>query len=403
MKFIKGGINTVSGVLSAAVSCGIKKKNKLDLAVMFSKVSANVSAVFTTNPVKSAPVKLNQKHIKNSKAQAIIVNSGNANACTGKKGMSDAIEMVTETAKCLNLKSSDVLVASTGIIGAFLPMNKILKGIKQVSNSLSCNSGSKVAKAIMTTDTIPKEIAVEFKINNKIVRLAGVAKGTGMIQPNLATMLCFLFTDLAIDSNLLKNALASSVQKSFNMITVDGDMSTNDSVFIMANGLAENKIITKKDDNFYKFSKALDTITISLAKMLVKDGEGSTKFVEITVKNAKSFQDAKKIAFSIANSKLVKTAIFGSDPNWGRILCAAGNAGVQFNPEKIELFLGNKSSKFIQVVKNGCAVEQKKTKKIFNNKEINIIVNLNLGKKSATVWTCDLTSKYIDINAHYHT
>ncbi|MBA7688327.1 Arginine biosynthesis bifunctional protein ArgJ [subsurface metagenome] len=308
--------------------------------------------------------------------------------------------MTQATAQILGIEKENVLVASTGTIGTFLPMNKIAEGIKEAKGKLSGEGGGDAASAIMTTDTFPKEVAVELDIGGKRSVIGGMAKGAGMIFPHLATMLSFITTDVAIGGELLKKALKSSIAKSFNTITVDGEESTNDMVVILANGLAGNEEIDKENEDFKKFSSGLDEVTLKLAKMIVKDGEGATKFIEIEVKNALKLEDAKRIAFSIANSLLVKTAIFGEDANWGRIMAAIGNSGVKIEEEKIDIYLGD-----LKLASKGCGIgfNGKMAKKILKGKEIKIIVDLNLGEKSAKVWTCDLTPDYVKINAHYCT
>jgi glutamate N-acetyltransferase/amino-acid N-acetyltransferase len=397
---MKGGVTAPRGLMAAGISCGIKKNDKKDLALIYSEVIAAAAAVFTTNRVKAAPLVLSAEHIANGQAQAVLVNSGCANAATGTKGRQDAGEMAKLTAEALGIKKEDVLVASTGTIGTFLPMEKIGSGIKEVKDKLSKAAGRDAAQAIMTTDTFPKEATVTLEIGKKKVVIGGIAKGAGMIAPDLATMLAFITTDVAISSKLLKKALKTSTAKSFNMITVDGEESTNDLVVLLANGLAGNKKIDSEDEDFKKFSSALDEVTLTLAKMMIRDAEGASKFVEITVKNALALEDAKRVAFSIANSLLVKTALFGEDANWGRIMAAVGNSGVEIKEEKIDIYLGS-----LPLVSSGCALQfsEPAAKEILTAKEIEIVVDLNLGTKTAKVWTSDLTPEYIEINAHYRT
>ncbi len=435
MKEIKDGVTAPRGFKAAGISCGIKTGGRKDLALIYSEVMAKTAAVFTTNQIKAAPLKVNAEHIKDGKAQAIVINSGCANSATGKKGIEDTEEMTRATAKILGIEKENVLVASTGTIGTFLPMDKIIKGIKEAKGKLGREGGGDAAQAIMTTDTFPKEVAIELEIGGKRAIIGGMAKGAGMISPNLATMLSFITTDAAVSSELLKKALKSSVAKSFNMITVDGEESTNDMVVILANGLAKNEEIDKENEDFKKFSSGLDEVTLRLAKMIVKDGEGATKFIEVEVKNALKWEEAKKIAFSIANSLLVKTAIFGEDANWGRIMAAIGNSGIKIEEEKVDIYLGVselqkeprikrikqiskksvnpcKSMKSVvtyledlKLASKGCGIKfsEEEAKKILKEKEIKIIVDLNLGKESAKVWTCDLTPEYVKINAHYCT
>ena len=397
---MENGITTPRGFKAAGISCGIKKRNKKDLALIYSEVPARAAALFTTNQIKAAPLKVSAEHIKDGEAQVIVINSGCANAATGKKGLRDAKEMAGITAEELSIKKEDVLVASTGTIGTFLPMDKITKGIKEAKGKLSREGGGDAAQAIMTTDTFSKEVAVELELGNRKVIIGGMAKGAGMISPLLATMLSFITTDAAISGELLRKALKASIDRSFNMITVDGEESTNDMVIILANGLAGNEEIDKENENFKKFSSGLDEVTLKLAKMIVKDGEGATKFIEVEVKNTLELQDAQKIAFSIANSPLVKTAVFGEDANWGRIMVAIGNSGVEIEEEKIDIYLGD-----LKLASKGCGIKysEEEAKKILKEKEIKIIVDLKLGEKSAKVWTCDLTTEYVKINAHYRT
>jgi len=397
---MENGITTPRGFKAAGISCGIKKGDKKDLALIYSEVPARAAALFTTNQIKAAPLKVSAEHIEDENAQAIVINSGCANAATGKKGLEDAEEMTQATAQILGIEKENVLIASTGTIGTFLPMNKIAEGIKEAKGKLSREGGGDASQAIMTTDTFPKEVVVEVDIGGQKVTIGGMAKGAGMIFPHLATMLSFITTDAAISGELLKKALKSSIDRSFNMITVDGEESTNDIVVILANGLAGNEEIDKENEDFKKFSSGLDEITLKLAKMIVKDGEGATKFIEIEIKNALEWEDAKKVAFSIANSLLVKTAIFGEDANWGRIMAAIGNSGVEIEEEKTDIYLGN-----LKLASKGCGIKysEEKAKKILKEKEIKITVDLNLGEKSAKVWTCDLTPDYVKINAHYRT
>ncbi len=399
MQEIKGGITIPQGFKAAGIKCGLKK-NKKDLALLYSEVPARAAALLTTNRIQAAPLKVTKEHLRNSQAQAIIINSGNANACTGKKGLDDAHLMAQLTARDLKIKEEDVLVASTGIIGSPLPMDKISRGIKRLVKNLENEGGNSAAEAIMTTDTFPKEKAVTIKVKGKEIFIAGMAKGAGMVSPHLATMLSFITTDALISKRALRKALKDSVAKSFNMVTIDGDMSTNDMVVILANGLAENEEIKEGEKSFQVFRKALDFVTISLARMIVADGEGATKFVEIKVKNAQSFQEAKKAAYAIANSNLVKTALFGEDANWGRIMAALGQAGIKLREEKINIRLGRKT-----IVKGGQAAKFDRAgiKKIMSGKDIRITVDLKLGEGEAVVWTTDLSEDYIKINSCYPT
>jgi len=397
---IKGGITAPKDFKGSAVNCGLKRKKK-DLALVVSSVPAVACGMFTQNRVKAAPILVCKEHLKKTTAQAIIVNSGNANCCTGEQGLKNAYLMTELTAKGLGLLNEDVLVASTGVIGRKLAINRIKTAIPSLISNLNRSGGGAVAEGIMTTDKFPKEFALKIKIKGRDVLLGGVAKGAGMIHPNMATMLCFITTDAYITRRALKFALSQAVDRSFNAISVDGDTSTNDSVLVLANGSAGNKLLDKKDKDFKVFSKALEYLTTELAKAMIRDGEGATKFVQINVKNAKTTLGAKRIARKIATSALFKTALFGEDPNWGRIAACAGASGVVFDPNKLDIYLGN-----IKVVKGGCgSSKDKKTelKRLFKNRDLDVTVDLNSGKKNYAMWTCDLTSDYIKINAHYTT
>jgi glutamate N-acetyltransferase/amino-acid N-acetyltransferase len=355
--------------------------------------------MFTKNNIKAAPVKLDMKQIKSGKGQAIIVNSGNANACTGEQGMKDAVEMTGLTAKLLGLKASKVYVCSTGVIGTPMPMKRIKPNIVKLADGLGKGIIDDVAAAIMTTDTFPKVASKTIKIDGKTITISAVCKGAGMICPNMATMLCFIMTDANIDKSALDKALKSAVQKSFNRITIDGDMSTNDTVLIMANGLAGNSLMRLKSKELDKFSNALSDITYELSKMIVKDGEGATKLIEVEVKNAKNERDAEKGAFAIANSLLVKTAIYGNDANWGRIMAALGYSEIAVKEEMIDIVLNG-----LKIVSKGIGTgKDKEANEKLKNKEVKIVVDLHLGKGLAKVFTCDLTEDYVKINTEYRT
>lgn len=398
MKIIKGSVTAPQGFIANGIKCGIKK-GKLDLALIVSKMPALAAGVFTSNEIKAAPVKVSKERIKKGKAQAIIVNSGNANCLTGKKGIKDAIDVAKYVSRSLWIAEEDVLVASTGIIGKPLPLDKIKSAIPKLVKGLSRTKERQAAEAVLTTDTHPKRIAVAINIGSRSVRIGGITKGAGMICPGLATMLCFLTTDADIELNALKCSLKSSVENSFNAITVDGDMSTNDMVLILANGLARNPKIRYQTSEHKIFNDALNYVTSYLAKEIVKDGEGATKFVEIKVNGARSSVDAKKIAKTIANSNLVKTAIAGEDPNIGRIAATAGAAGVKFNESRLDIYLNGR-----KIVSGGNVIyrDKIKLKDLLKKKEIAITLDLDSGRNSATVWTCDLTEEYIKINARYN-
>ena len=409
MKEIPGGITAPKGFKAAGVHCGIKK-NKPDLAMIHSDVSAVAWAMFTSNKVKAAPVQVSIKKIRNRRAQAIIINSGIANACMGKRGINDAQSMSKLAAQELRIREEDVLIASTGHIGEPLPMCKIEEGIKQARLLLSSKGGRQAAEAILTTDTFAKEISVETDIPGRgknRVKIGGIAKGVGMISPNLATMLCFITTDACITEDALGEATKSAVNKSFNQISVDGDMSTNDTVFIMANGQAGNRKIKTwhkkkklrvKDENFDYFSQALDFICISLAKMLVRDGEGATKLIEVKVEGASFPKDARRIARAVASSSLVKTAIAGASPNPGRVMAALGAAHTRIEPDKVDVYFNN-----LLTVKNGVGIQsiRQKLREVLKQNEIKIIIHLNQGNCRTTFWGCDLTEKYVKINKRY--
>lgn len=399
MNRVKGGVTAPKDYKAAALNCGIKKRKK-DLALIVSSVSAVACGMFTQNRVKAAPVLVCKEHLKGTTAQAIIVNSGNANCCTGEQGLKDAYKMTELVARRLGLEANDILVASTGVIGKELPMGNIKEGISKLMDNLNRESSRSVAEAILTTDKVPKEIAVKIKIKDKDVTIGAVAKGAGMVHPNMATMLCFITTDAYITRRALKSALADSVNRSFNAISVDGDMSTNDAVIALANGSAGNVLLDKRDKDFPVFSKALDFVTEYLAKAIVRDGEGATKFVRINVKNVKTTEGAKRIARKLSTSALFKTALFGQDPNWGRIAASVGASGVIFNPEKLDIYLGN-----AKVLRNGagCMKDKAALSRLFKNRDLDVTIDLNSGTKEYGMWTCDLSSEYITINAHYST
>jgi glutamate N-acetyltransferase/amino-acid N-acetyltransferase len=387
------------GFLFSAVEAAIKKPGRRDLALIYSEKEAVIAGMFTKNNIKAAPVKLDMKQIKSGKGQAIIVNSGNANACTGEQGMKDAVEMTGLTAKLLGLKASKVYVCSTGVIGTPMPMKRIKPNIVKLADGLGKGIIDDVAAAIMTTDTFPKVASKTIKIDGKTITISAVCKGAGMICPNMATMLCFIMTDANIDKSALDKALKSAVQKSFNRITIDGDMSTNDTVLIMANGLAGNSLMRLKSKELDKFSNALSDITYELSKMIVKDGEGATKLIEVEVKNAKNERDAEKGAFAIANSLLVKTAIYGNDANWGRIMAALGYSEIAVKEEMIDIVLNG-----LKIVSKGIGTgKDKEANEKLKNKEVKIVVDLHLGKGLAKVFTCDLTEDYVKINTEYRT
>jgi len=403
LKIIKDKLITdVPYFKASGVSSGIKKSGKKDLCVIFSEKESTAAAVFTTNKVKAAPVLLNIKNIKTAKIQAIVVNSGNANACTGKQGQEDASTMAELTASLLDISSDSVLVASTGVIGVPLPMNCIDSGIKNACRSLSYDGGTDAAHAIMTTDTFSKSVTVETELDGKKILLSGIAKGSGMIHPNMATMLSFIVTDANISKVMLQEALSKSVKKTYNMISVDGDTSTNDMLIILANGAADNKLIESKDASFDTFMEALDLLNTELAKLIARDGEGATKLIECNVINAVSSIDADKLSKSVISSDLTKSAFFGNDANWGRILCALGYSGGNFSPDKVDIFFESEAG-CIQLVSDGEPLQfcEKTASEIMNKEYVKIKVDLHEGSFSATAWGCDLTYDYVKINGSY--
>jgi len=387
------------GFLFSAVEAAIKKPGRKDLALIYSETESNIAGAFTTNTVKAAPVCVDISKIESGKGQAIIINSGNANACTGKKGMRDAMEMTRLVAQGLKLKPSRVYISSTGVIGSPLPMERIRTGMHDLLAGLGKFSIHDVAHAIMTTDTFPKVISRTVEMNGKTGTITGICKGAGMICPHMATMLCFLMTDIAVNQRTLDKALRDAVKRSFNRITVDGDMSTNDTVLIMANGMLGNPEITGKSKSYRVFQDVLSDVTYELSKLIARDGEGATKFIEIEVKGARSETDAEKAAFSVANSNLVKTALYGNDANWGRIMAALGYSGINFAEEKTDIYIGK-----VNVVRRGLSNgKDEEANKVLKGKDIRIIIDLHLGRSSARVLTCDLTEEYIRVNATYRT
>ncbi|NUO10389.1 MAG: bifunctional glutamate N-acetyltransferase/amino-acid acetyltransferase ArgJ [Candidatus Brocadia sp.] len=401
-----GSIVAPRGFQAGTTYCGIKTvKDSLDLGVIFSEYPSTGAALFTTNQIYAAPVKLSRKAVQKGRTRAIVINSGNANACTGEQGDKDAEEMVRLTAECLKISEDEILVASTGIIGRPLPMDKVRAGIQAATASMGNTPahGNAMARAIMTTDTRQKDIAVRLKIQNKDVILGGITKGAGMIAPNLATMLCFITTDVSMPASLLDKCLRKSVESSFNRITIDGHTSTNDTIAIIANGASGVNIPSNKSADqlpLQIFQQGLDYVTGYLAKAIVKDGEGATKFIQIDVIGARSRGDAARIARSIADSPLVKTAINGEDPNWGRIVSAAGYAGVELNESKTNLYI-NDILIFTKGMPTQCDLITLSTS--MKSTDIQIRLELGLGDYSDTVWTCDLSHEYVTINAEYHT
>ncbi len=403
---IEGNITAPKGFLAAGVVAGIKKSGKKDLALIYSERPAVGAGVFTANLVKAAPLLLDMEHLQlnHNLVRAVIINSGNANACVGEQGKIDALKMAQETAKGLELSVKDVLVASTGVIGVTLPMEKITGGIKTVISSLNPDGGKDAAAAIMTTDLTVKETAYSLTIGGKEIKIGAIAKGSGMIHPNMATMLCFITTDLSIEKAALQKALKKAVDGSFNMLTVDGDTSTNDLVLVMANGAGENNLLTAEHPEYELFVKALTQVCIDLAREIARDGEGATKLLEVLVKGGESIQAARMVAKSVAASSLVKTALFGEDPNWGRILCAAGYSGAEFNPEVVDIYLKSKAGEVkVAALGGGIPFDEDLAKAILQEDEITISLDLHQGMETGLAFGCDFSYDYVKINAEYRT
>ena len=401
--YIDGGVTAPKGFLASGIHCGLKKSNlQKDLALIYSEVPAAAAGMYTKNKVKGAPIYITKDHLANKKAQAIIINSGNANTCNGDDGLNKAKKMASLQAKELKLKADDVLVASTGVIGVPLNIDAIKNGIPLLTEKLSNNGYDDASAAIMTTDTFKKQLALEFYIGDKKVTIGSMAKGSGMIEPNMGTMLSFITTDLSISPELLNEALKSSVTVTYNRVSVDGDTSTNDMILILANGLSENPTITEKDENYDTFLKVLTELNTIMAKNIAKDGEGATKLLECQIIGAHSEEDAVILGKSVINSSLVKTAMFGSDANWGRILCALGYTKIDFDPEKVDVSFESPAGS-IKVCEAGSSLpfDEDNAKKILSEKEIIIKVNLFLGGSSAYVWGCDLSYEYVKINGDY--
>ena len=403
MEFINGGICAAKGFTAGGIHCGIRKnKTKKDLALIYSETKASAAAVYTTNLVKGAPLAVTKAHLLNGKAQAVICNSGNANTCNAN-GIEVAEEMAKITADALNISEDDIIVASTGVIGQPLDITPIKNSIDTLVASLGNNSQD-AAEGIMTTDTVQKEVALSFEIGGVTCKIGGIAKGSGMIHPNMATMLVFITTDVAIAPEMLQKALSKDIQSTFNMVSVDGDTSTNDMVSVLANGMAGNAEITSEGEAFDTFMKALNTITVHLCRMIAGDGEGATKLLECVVTGAKDEITAKTVAKSVICSSLTKAAMFGADANWGRVLCAIGYSGAYVDVTKVDVsFTSQKGT--IPVCKDGSGIEfsEEIAKEILLEKEITINVGLNSGDFTSTAWGCDLTYEYVKINGDYRT
>ena len=405
MKYIDGGVTAAKGFQAAGGAAGIKKEGMKDMALVYSEVPCVAAGTFTTNVVKAAPVKWDQSIVyHHPTAQAIVCNSGVANACTGEEGFGYCKETASTAAGVLNVPEDAVLVASTGVIGKQIPMDKIAAGVKMLAPKLAATreAASEAAQAIMTTDTKQKEVAVTFTVGEKEVTIGGMCKGSGMIHPNMCTMLAFVTTDLAITKELLQEALSAVVKDTYNMVSVDGDTSTNDTVLLLANGLAGNSEITEKNKDYEAFLEALTEVNTVLAKKIAGDGEGATALFEVKIEGAKSKEDAVILSKSVVTSSLTKAAIYGHDANWGRILCAMGYSGVSFDPEKVDLFFESAAGK-LQIIENGVAVDysEEEATKILSEPEVTAIADVKMGEESATAWGCDLTYDYVKINADY--
>lgn len=405
MNIIDGGVTAAKGFEAAGAEAGIKYQGRKDMALIYSKKPCRAAGVFTSNIVKAAPVLWDKEVVAHSPyAQAVVINAGIANACTGKQGYECCSKTAQTAAECLQIPQDSVLVASTGVIGMQLPQDKLDAGVKKLVElkSDTIDAGQRAAEAIMTTDTISKQAAVTIEIGGKTVTLGGMCKGSGMIHPNMCTMLCFITTDVAMSKELMQEALSENVVDTFNMVSIDGDTSTNDTLVILANGMAENPEITSKNEDYNKFVEALNYINTTLAKMMAGDGEGATALFETKVINARTKEDARRLSKSVICSSLTKAAIFGHDANCGRILCALGYSGVDFDPEKIELRLENED-KSILVYKDGVMTDydEEEAAQILSSKEVRALVDMKMGAAQACAWGCDLTYDYVKINADY--
>lgn len=405
MKEISGGVTAAAGFQAASTAAGIKYKDRKDMALIYSEEPCKAAGTYTTNLVKAAPVKWDKEMVDNAPfIKAIVVNAGIANACTGAEGYLYCEETAKAAAECLSIPSDSVLVASTGVIGKQLPMDRIKAGIEAMAPALneSLESGSEAAAAIMTTDTVKKEIAVQFTAGGKTVTVGGMCKGSGMIHPNMCTMLSFITTDAAISKELLQEALSEDIKDTYNMISVDGDTSTNDTVLLLANGLAGNPEITEKNEDYQSFYKALHYVNEYLAKKMAGDGEGCTALFEVKIIGAETKEQAVTLSKSVITSSLTKAAIFGHDANWGRILCAMGYSGAQFDPEKVDLYFESAAGK-LKIIENGVALpySEEEATKILSEPEVTATADIKMGKAKATAWGCDLTFDYVKINADY--
>lgn len=405
MKRIEGGVTAAAGFCAASTAAGIKYKDREDMALIFSEVPCRAAGTFTRNVVKAAPVKWDQRVVKDSEfAQAVVINAGIANACTGKEGLGYCQETARAASAALKIPEEAVLVASTGVIGMQLPISRIKAGVEAMVPCLSggLEGGTAAARAIMTTDTKKKEAAVQVEISGRTVTVGGMCKGSGMIHPDMCTMLSFVTTDLAISKELLQEALSEDIKDTYNMISVDGDTSTNDTVLLLANGMAGNPEITEKNQDYEIFCRALNVVNETLAKKMAGDGEGCTALFEVKVKGAENKAQAVTLSKSIITSSLTKAAIFGHDANWGRILCAMGYSGAEFDPEKVDLFFESRAGR-LQIIENGVALpySEEEATRILSEPEVTAIADVKMGSAEATAWGCDLTFDYVKINADY--
>lgn len=405
MKQITGGATAAKGFYAASIAAGIKYKNRKDMAMLYSKTPCKAAGTFTTNVVKAAPVLWDKKVVQESEfAQAVVINAGIANACTGAEGMGYCEETAQCAGNILEIPKDSVLVASTGVIGMQLPIKRITNGVQAMIPTLNntLDAGHEAAQAIMTTDSHEKEVAVQFEVDGTTVTLGGMCKGSGMIHPNMCTMLAFVTTDLAISKELLQEALSEDVKDTFNMISVDGDTSTNDTLLLLANGMAGNREIAEKDAGYRAFCEALNYVNTELAKMLAGDGEGATALFEVKVVNAQTKEQARVLSKSVICSSLTKAAIFGHDANWGRILCAMGYSGAQFDPEKVDLYFESAAGN-MKIIENGVALDysEEEATKILSEPAVTAIADIKMGDASATAWGCDLSYDYVKINADY--
>jgi len=401
MHWLEGGITTVPGILASGIAAGIKPSGKKDLALIYSSVPARAAAVFTRNQVKGAPVLVSQEHVRDGRAQAILASSGCSNVCTGEQGLKDAREMTRTVGELLRVSPRQVLIAATGVIGQHLPMDKVRAGLPRLVKGLSPQGGRHAAEAILTTDTHPKEAALRLDVAGRPVTIGGIAKGVAMLEPHLATMFCFVATDAMVAGDALQSVLRRAVDRSFNRITVDGDQSTSDTAAVLANGLAENASLERGGKGLRQFARGLEALTTRLAKLLVEDGEGATKLVEIRLRGARTRREALLAARSVANSPLVKTALNGGDPNWGRIMMALGKSPARVVGERVSIAIGDEALVERGVQKPGARLDR--IREVMGRREYAITIDLGLGRGEDYVWTSDLSEEYVRINAKYTT